>query len=188
VMMARTSAPVFLLSRGGDPAPLRALPPWLGAALVAQQLPVTPLMLRVAACHGAALADELGDDPLARLRVLAAEDQEINRVLLREMLATTGATLVCVENGRKVVEQLEADGPDAYDVVLCDIEMPELDGYEATLAMRAISARLPIVGLTAHAFELARERGRAVGMTDYLTKPYTLKNLVDVIARAIGRR
>jgi CheY-like chemotaxis protein len=125
--------------------------------------------------------------PLEGVRVLAAEDHAMNRLLLCEMLGAAGATLVCAEDGELVVEQLKADGADAYDVVLCDIEMPVRDGYAATEQMRLISKDLPIIGLTAHTFDVARERGLAAGMTDYLTKPYTLQALIDVVTRHLRR-
>jgi two-component system CheB/CheR fusion protein len=107
------------------------------------------------------------DDPQSGNRL----GEEMSRGLLREMLTAAGASLVCVEAGTRVVEQLSVDGADAFHVVLCDIEMPELDGYGA------------IIGLTAHAFEQARDRGRSAGMTCNLTKPYSLKALTEVIAR-----
>jgi PAS domain S-box-containing protein len=153
--------------------------------------PATPLTLLlaldVARGHAARGTEAASIRPLAGIRVLAAEDQEMNRVLLREMLAAAGASLVCVEDGALVVARLRADGAGAYDIVLCDVEMPVLDGYAASEQMRAFAPKLPIVGLTAHAFELARERGLKAGMTDYLTKPYSFQSLVEVTRRHAGR-
>jgi PAS domain S-box-containing protein len=175
----------------GIPAPgLGFHDPALTQQFAFAQRPATPLMLLLAIDgvkgrmpFGASSASKR---PLAGIRVLAAEDQEMNRVLLREMLAAAGASLLCVEDGALVVAQLRADGPGAYDIVLCDVEMPVLDGYAATEQMREFAPKLPIVGLTAHAFELARERGFKAGMTDYLTKPYSFQSLVEVVSRHVG--
>ena len=74
-------------------------------------------------------------------------------------------------------------GAGAFDVVLCDIEMPVLDGFAATARMLALDPDLPIVGLTAHAFEDARQRGQDSGMRDYLTKPVIFETLNACLLR-----
>ncbi|CAH0351318.1 ATP-binding protein [Aquabacterium sp. CECT 9606] len=118
---------------------------------------------------------------LSGLRVLVAEDHPVNQMVLNDLLAAEGALINCVDNGALAVAQVRAG--QVFDVMLCDIEMPVMDGYEATRQIRAMAPNLPIIGLTAHAFEVARQQGMAAGMTDYLTKPYMIDQLVKNIAK-----
>ena len=118
---------------------------------------------------------------LAGLRVLAAEDNEVNRVVLQELLELEGAQLVQAANGRLAVERFVADGPGAYDVVLTDIQMPEMDGYETTRRLHAIAPGLPVIGLTAHAMSEERDRCLAAGMVEHVAKPIDLDRLVAVL-------
>jgi two-component system sensor histidine kinase/response regulator len=105
------------------------------------------------------------------LHILLAEDNAVNQQVAAKMLRRRGHRLDVVSNGREAVE---AVGRQRYDVVLMDLQMPELDGLDATRAIRDLPGcrDLPIIGLTAHALEEERERALAVGMTDYLTKPF----------------
>ena len=121
------------------------------------------------------------------LRVLVAEDHEINRKYLRALLDKLGHTPVFVVNG---VEAVQAVRESAYDIVLMDLHMPVLDGIGASIEIRALPAprsRVPIVTLTADAFADTRERCIAAGMDDFLTKPVNLRELADVLARQVGR-
>ena len=118
---------------------------------------------------------------LAGLRVLVAEDHPVNQLVLNDLLTAEGALITCVDNGALAVEQVRAG--QAFDVMLCDIEMPVMDGYEATRQIKAMAPGLPILGLTAHAFDVARQQGMAAGMTDYMTKPYMIDQLVKNITR-----
>ncbi|MBH1987798.1 MAG: PAS domain-containing protein [Burkholderiales bacterium] len=162
-------------------------------------LPLRPLWTQVVAggtagvvpLHGAARGALGARHPrLSGLRVLVAEDHPINQMVLRQLLEAEGASLVLVENGLQAVEAVEAvsqadpsGGAQGFDVVLCDVEMPVMDGYEATRRMRERAPALPIIGLTAHAFEDARRRGEAAGMSGYLTKPYMIDELVTLTSR-----
>jgi signal transduction histidine kinase/CheY-like chemotaxis protein/HPt (histidine-containing phosphotransfer) domain-containing protein len=119
---------------------------------------------------------------LTGLRVLAVEDIEVNRLVLEDILNEAGAGCVFAENGRLAVEQVEAD-PGAFDVILMDIQMPEMGGYEATRLIQAIAADLPIIGLTAHALNEEREKCLAVGMVDHVTKPIDPARLIAAITR-----
>ena len=107
----------------------------------------------------------------ASLRVLLAEDNPVNQQVAVAMLVKRGHEVHVTSNGREAVDAVrERD----YDVVLMDIQMPEMDGFEATHAIRALpqGKDLPIIGLTAHALSGERERCLSHGMTDYLAKPF----------------
>jgi len=124
---------------------------------------------------------------LSGLRVLVAEDHPVNQIVLEELLKIEGAEMVVVDNGAQAVEQVQQHGPGHFQLVLCDIEMPVMDGYEATSRMRALAPRLPIIGLTAHAFDDARQRGQAAGMNGYITKPYMVDALVAEVHATLVR-
>lgn len=142
--------------------------------------------------------DELADaglgDELPRFagRVLVAEDNPVNQELARTLLENLGCRVQVVDNGQAAIESI-VDAPldrmhDPFDLILMDVQMPEVDGLEATAAIRAHErqsgeARLPIVALTASALEGDRERCLAAEMDDYLAKPFTQKQLALVLAR-----
>jgi CheY-like chemotaxis protein len=111
-------------------------------------------------------------DRLAASRVLVADDNEINRHIVGRLLARLNVTAEFVENGREAVSAVLAD-PTRFDLVLMDVEMPEMDGLEATHRIRAEAAgrNVPIVAMTAHAMEQERRLCEAAGMNDHLTKP-----------------
>ena len=115
------------------------------------------------------------------LRILLADDSEDNRFLVRGFLRDTGCVIDEVENGAQAIEKFNQD---RYDLVLMDAEMPVLDGYSATRAMRAASGSgTPILALTAHAFKEAKQKSLEAGFTDHLTKPISKAALLEAIAR-----
>ena len=122
--------------------------------------------------------------PAFRGRVLAAEDNAVNKILIARLLEKAGFQADVVDNGAQAVKALTCS---AYDAVLMDCQMPEMDGFEATAAIRAAEIdtgrHLPIIALTAGAFEADRERCLASGMDDYLSKPIQLGALSDMLAR-----
>jgi PAS domain S-box-containing protein len=127
-----------------------------------------------------------GGDRLAELRILAAEDIEVNRLILEDILVHEGAHVVFAETGRQAIERLEELGVSSFDLVLMDIQMPEMDGYEATRRIRAIAPALPVVGLTAHALAEEREKCLEAGMVDQLTKPIDVDALVAMVGKHAG--
>jgi signal transduction histidine kinase/DNA-binding response OmpR family regulator len=117
---------------------------------------------------------------LLGLRVLIAEDNEINQLVISDMLTSEGATLTLVGNGREALEAV-ARAPHDFDLVLMDVQMPEMDGLEATQRLRALAPELPIIGQTAHALNEELEKCLQAGMTDTLTKPIDHEQLVDMV-------
>jgi CheY-like chemotaxis protein/HPt (histidine-containing phosphotransfer) domain-containing protein len=117
-------------------------------------------------------------------RVLLAEDGEDNQELLGAHLRTAGAEVDLAPNGRIAVEKARAG---AYDLILMDMQMPELDGYGATASLRAAGVGTPIVALTANA--MAEDRGKclAAGCTDYLAKPVEQRQLLEMVSRFLHK-
>ena len=117
------------------------------------------------------------DLPLPRLdglRLLLAEDNEVNQQIAVELLESAGARVAVANNGREAVAQLEANlGDEPFDGVLMDLQMPEMDGFEATRQIRADArfAGLPIIAMTAHALVEERQRCLDAGMNDHIAKP-----------------
>jgi CheY-like chemotaxis protein/HPt (histidine-containing phosphotransfer) domain-containing protein len=123
------------------------------------------------------------------LRVLVAEDNAVNQQVAVGMLERAGHTAVVAGNGREALAHLERE---TFDLVLMDVQMPELDGLETTTAIRererATGAHIPIVAVTAHALRGDAERCLAAGMDDYLAKPLQPRELRAAIQRVTSRR
>jgi CheY-like chemotaxis protein len=123
--------------------------------------------------------DDVGGRPL---RILLAEDNPVNRRVALYILQKAGHSTVAVGNGQEALDALRQD---PFDLVLMDVQMPVMDGFEATLAIRAEEAgtgrHLPIIAMTAHAMKGDRERCLAVGMDDYVSKPIHSADLLRAI-------
>jgi PAS domain S-box-containing protein len=122
------------------------------------------------------------------LRVLLVEDNDINRQVAVELIEGVGASVDVAVNGREAVERLEAEGdPLPYHVVLMDVQMPEMDGYQATSRIRSQPrfAGLPIVAMTAHATVEERKKCADAGMVDHVSKPIDPALLYDVLSRFV---
>jgi CheY-like chemotaxis protein len=120
-------------------------------------------------------------------KILIVEDNEENRDSLARRLGRRGFVVVGAANGRIGVDVARVELP---DLVLMDMNMPEMDGWEATRQIRAIAdlARVPIIALTAHAMSGDRERAIEAGCTDYHTKPIEFERLVLQIGALIGSK
>ncbi|MFN3407922.1 MAG: response regulator [Limisphaerales bacterium] len=130
-----------------------------------------------------------GNQPIGPgLRILVAEDNEVNRELALHVLSRMGHSVLTVRNGREAVAAVQAE---RFDLVFMDLQMPEMDGGEATRRIRELEQaglpRTPIVALTAHAIKGSREQYLAAGMDDYVTKPVRRKDLADAIERLLRK-
>jgi CheY-like chemotaxis protein len=129
--------------------------------------------------------DENEDDKkLIGKRILLAEDIEINQEIVKSVLEPYEVNIVCAENGRRAVELFSAN-PDGFDIIFMDLHMPEMDGYEATRAIRALgfprAASIPIIAMTANVFAEDVERCLAAGMNDHIGKPLDINQVIEKI-------
>ena len=126
----------------------------------------------------------LGPVPCRPLQVLLAEDTRANQKLVQRILDTRGHSVEIAENGRQALQRLAEQD---FDVVLMDVQMPEMDGFQATAEIRKLTdcrkARLPIVAMTAHALKGDQERCLAAGMDCYLSKPIRAEELIETVER-----
>ena len=134
------------------------------------------------------LPDAQGTPRLAGLRILVAEDNPVNQMVLDEGLAAEGATVVMAANGEEAVDLVANEGAARFDLVLMDIQMPVLDGLEATRRILAIAPDLPVVGQSAYAFGEDRDACMAAGMVDHVAKPIDWDKLVEVVRRYVRGR
>jgi CheY-like chemotaxis protein len=141
--------------------------------------------LSVRALRQAAIGHAIGGSEVAPLRILLVEDSPANRKVACAMLANQGHQIAVAENGREALEKL-AEGE--YDVVLMDVQMPEMDGFETTAALRAreqgSGRHLPVIAMTAYALQGDREKCLAAGMDDYVPKPLRRDDLFAALSRA----
>ena len=133
--------------------------------------------------HGAADAEQASR--LQGARILLTEDNAINQQIAVELLEGAGAIVTVANNGREAVEMLSGPGHPPFDVVLMDLQMPEMDGYQATTKLRADSrlAALPIIAMTAHATVEERQRCLTAGMNDHVAKPIDPAALFETVGR-----
>lgn len=138
-------------------------------------------------------APEIAEEPAAsdeeKVRVLVAEDNEVNQLVIRHMLPSRNFQVTIAGDGREAVREF-SNG--RFDIILMDVSMPEMDGFEAARAIRAIEVkearvRTPIVCLTAHVMEADIERSMDAGMDDFLSKPISQDKLEKVISRCLSR-
>ncbi len=132
------------------------------------------------------------EESLKGLHFLAAEDNEINAEILMELLEIEGATCEIVENGRMAVEHFRQAEEGAFDAILMDVQMPVMNGHEATRAIRALerpdAGRIPIIAMTANAFAEDEKAALDSGMDAHVAKPLDMKQLKKVIRQCAERK
>jgi len=152
------------------------------------------VVLRLARAAPEAAAPAPAEPPAAvqapggacRARVLVAEDDRTNQMITRALLERAGYVVEIVNNGLEAIAAIERG---AYDLLLMDVQMPEVDGVEATRRIRALGGakgKLPIVAITAHAMSGARQEYLAGGMNDYVSKPFDAGELLATVGRWTG--
>jgi CheY-like chemotaxis protein len=144
-----------------------------------------PAPLTPQAMHGEAVIDA-ATRAANEITILIVENEESNRMLMEEILRFAGYRCVLACNGLEALEVFEREHP---HIILTDVSMPVMDGYEATMAIRGRpgGARVPIVAVTAHAMSGERERALRRGCTDYLAKPYRPHELLEVVERQLNK-
>ncbi len=125
-------------------------------------------------------------------RLLLVEDNELNREIAEEIIGQTGVLVESVENGKEALERFEEMGENYYDLIFMDIQMPVMNGYEATAAIRRLprkdAARIPIIAMTANAFAEDIQQSKRAGMNEHLTKPLEIEQLMQCLERWLGSR
>ena len=123
--------------------------------------------------------------------ILLAEDNELNREIATALLEEAGFTLEAAENGQEAVEMLKNAGPGHFQLVLMDIQMPGMNGYEAAKAIRALPekelASIPILAMTANAFEEDKKEALRSGMDGHIAKPIDVDTLMSTLDQVLGR-
>jgi len=116
-------------------------------------------------------------------KLLLVEDNEMNRDMLSRRLERKGYTVVCAMDGDQAIKMAQSETP---ALVLMDMSLPILDGWEATRKIKAVQPTLPIIALTAHAMEGDERKAREAGCDDYDTKPIELERLLSKIQKILG--
>ena len=131
-----------------------------------------------------------GAELLKGKRILLAEDNDLNAEIALFILQNMGLEVERVEDGAQCVSRLEQQPAGTYDLIFMDVQMPKMDGYTATQAIRALDdkekAAIPIVAMTANAFAEDRERALAAGMNGHIAKPIDVKKLEQVLVKLLG--
>lgn len=131
--------------------------------------------------------EETDTSQLKGMHFLCAEDNELNAEILKELLHMEGAECVICPNGRAVVETFEQSAPGDYDMILMDVQMPVMNGYEAAKAIRRgnhpLALAIPIVAMTANAFSEDVQKSLSAGMNAHISKPMDMKKLLRVVQK-----
>ena len=130
--------------------------------------------------------------PLDLGRILLAEDNELNQEVAQAILEEAGFTVDIAENGRIALDMLKHAEPDCYQLVLMDVQMPVMDGYEATRAIRSLEnpalSGIPILAMTANAFEEDKQAALKCGMNGHISKPIDIKKLLETLENVLRQR
>ena len=120
-------------------------------------------------------------------RVLLVEDIEVNREIAKAILLEIGLDVEDASDGSDAVEMVKNSPPNHYDIILMDVQMPVMNGYDATRNIRALSRpdakTVPIVAMTANAFEEDKENALKCGMNDHLAKPLDIPKLLETLTK-----
>jgi len=123
-------------------------------------------------------------------KVLLAEDNEMNQMIAEAILTESGLEVVIANNGEEAVRLMEEAPAGTYDIILMDIQMPVMDGYKAARLIRAFEdrrkAEVPIVAVTANAFEEDRKLALEAGMNGHLAKPYDIPKMLETLSDLIS--
>ncbi len=120
------------------------------------------------------------------LKILVAEDNEMNRYLVQELFSGWGFDFQMVENGKLAIEAIQKND---FDLLILDIQMPEMDGYTTAKIIRnELNFNIPIIAMTAHAFPGEREKCLALGMDDYISKPFKMDDFHQIISRLAAQK
>lgn len=143
--------------------------------------------------HGKAAADDSSSlIDLSGRRVLLVEDNDLNMEIAKAMLEAMGLEVETASDGSEALEKVKKESADRYDLILMDIQMPMMNGYEATRAIRALDDRdkagIPIIAMTANAFDEDRTNAFEAGMNDHIAKPLDITILRDTIAARLQDR
>ena len=135
---------------------------------------------------------EMSKEPIRTGRILLAEDNELNQEIAVAILQEAGFSVEVASNGQIAVDMLKASEPGYYQIVLMDVQMPEMNGYEATKAIRKLEnkalATLPILAMTANAFEEDKQEALRSGMDGHIAKPIDVKKLMEMLDEVLGKR
>ncbi|MBI3728825.1 MAG: response regulator [Burkholderiales bacterium] len=173
-MQARTYAPLAYLSKPTGMAGLLEI--LLRISASSREAPVNTA------------AETHNDCRFEGLRVLLVEDNHINQQIAAELMTEAGIIVEVADNGRIAIDKLNRGNP--YDIVLMDLQMPEMDGYAATTVIRSYPEwlDLPIIAMTAHAMNEERQRCLDTGMNDHIAKPIDPDSFFETLSRWCGRR
>ena len=123
---------------------------------------------------------------------MLAEDNRLNQEIATEILREVGIEVDVAEDGEKAVEKVKNASLGQYDLILMDIQMPHMNGYEATKKIRALDdaekANLPIIAMTANAFEEDKREAANAGMNGHIAKPIDVDKLFETLAEILGKR
>ena len=123
-------------------------------------------------------------------RILLAEDNEMNQIIAEAILTESGFAVEIASNGEQAVEMMQSAPAGTYDVILMDIQMPKMDGYQAAKRIRKLEdarkAAIPIIAVTANAFEEDRKLALEAGMNGHLAKPYDVPKMLETLGELLG--
>ena len=133
--------------------------------------------------------EESSENPFKNKKILLVEDNELNWEIAVELLKEEGFILDTAEDGTIAVEKMRTAKPGQYDLILMDIQMPIMDGYEATRQIRKLknpeTANIPIIAMTANAFEEDRQKALEAGMNEHVSKPIDMERLLEVVKKVL---